>query len=208
MTATSPKTRVGTAQRQRGKERVKKILDAARNQFLSEGYSGLRLRKVAQEADISLGHLTYYFGSKADLFQSLIDDILAGYGERNADIALKFATDPKQRIDQYLSFLFRDCNNPKTQKFFYQLWATASHDSFVAKARDATYTAFENQVCDICLQANPGLKGADLQARAMLIIALVEGLHVLLGGAKKSTATLTALETKFKQQCQHIIFKK
>ncbi len=185
---------------------MEKILKAARNLFLTEGYSGLRLRKVAENAGISLGNLTYYFGSKADLFQSMIDDILAGYATRNADIARQFPSDSKQQIDQYLSFLFRDCKNPKTQKFFYQLWATASHDSFVAKARNTTYAEFENQMRELCTQANRGLSKTEVQTRAILIVALVEGLHVILGGEKKSPALLRALEKKFKQQCHHIIY--
>ena len=87
MSEANVRVRAGTAQRQRGRERVDKILDAARAVFLEEGYAGLRLRRVAEIAGISLGNLTYYFSSKTDFFESMIALVLLDYASRNEELS-------------------------------------------------------------------------------------------------------------------------
>lgn len=199
------RVREGTARRQRGRERVNKILDAARTLFVTEGYAGLRLRRVAEMAEISLGNLTYYFGSKADLFESMIDHVLGEYARRNDELSQQFADDPLERANSYFGFLFADCRNTETQQFFYQFWATAAHDPFVAAARERVYANFHEQLLDVCSQLNPGLTKTELAARAYLLMALVEGLHVILGNTRRPDPVLDELESEFRKQVFNLI---
>lgn len=199
------RVRAGTARRQRGRERVDKILDAARAVFLEEGYAGLRLRRVAEIADISLGNLTYYFGSKADLFESMIDRVLGEYARRNEELSQQFADDPVEKARSYFEFLFADCRNTETQQFFYQFWATAAHDPFVTEARRRVYSNFYDQVSDMCGQVNPDLSEETLSARTYLVMAMVEGLHVILGNAERPGHIPAELEAEFMNQVMGLI---
>lgn len=205
MSEPSLRVREGTARRQRGRQRVNKILAAARRLFEQEGYAGLRLRKVAELADISLGNLTYYFGSKADLFESMIDAVLYEYDQSEDEIARRFAERPRKRAEAFFRSMFADSKNPHTQQFFYQFWAASSHDDFVAEARERVYRNFREQTIAICRQANPELAGATLRKRAFLLMALVEGLHVIHGNSRHPDRAMAALEAEFMQQVFNII---
>ncbi|MBT5220652.1 MAG: TetR/AcrR family transcriptional regulator [Woeseia sp.] len=196
----SARVRHGTALRQRGKERVQKILRSARTLFLTKGYEGLSLRSVAELSDISLGNLTYYFGSKGDLFESMIDDVLGEYGGRLEQISEQHVDDPAAQLDAYLSFLFADCQRTEAQQFFYQFWALGSRDAFVAKARDRTYAVFAEQLTDYCQQLNPELKNATINERMLLLMAHVEGLHIIFGIKGLPKVDLDRLEKEFKRQ--------
>ena len=205
MSEANVRVRAGTAQRQRGRERVDKILDAARAVFLEEGYAGLRLRRVAEIAGISLGNLTYYFSSKADLFESMIDLVLSEYARRNEELSQQFADDPAEKARSYFEFLFADCRNPETQQFFYQFWATAAHDPFVTAARQRVYGNFYDQVCDICRHVNPDLPEETLSARTYLVMAMVEGLHVILGNAGRPAQVPEVIEAEFMKQTMRLV---
>ena len=58
-----------------------KIIEAARNIFTQKGFSATRTRDIAEEAGINLALLNYYFRSKQNLFQIIIEekfDVLFG----------------------------------------------------------------------------------------------------------------------------------
>ena len=205
MSEPSLRVREGTARRQRGKARVNKILLAARQLFQAEGYGGLRLRRVAELADISLGNLSYYFSSKADLFESMIDAVLYEYAQSEAEIARQFADRPRERAEAFFRSMFEDSRSPQTQQFFYQFWAASSHDEFVAQARERVYRSFREQTVAICRQANPALSGAALRNRAVLLMALVEGLHVIHGNKRRPEPVPPSLKAEFMKQVFGII---
>jgi len=48
-------------------ETSKKILDTAYNLFMQHGYRGVTNRDIASAADVNLGLITYYYGSKENL---------------------------------------------------------------------------------------------------------------------------------------------
>jgi AcrR family transcriptional regulator len=49
-----------------------RILDAARELFVSEGYRGVSMRKIAAKLGYSHGSIYYYFQDKAELFYALV----------------------------------------------------------------------------------------------------------------------------------------
>jgi len=48
-----------------------KIKEAARRVFLAQGYEGAKMRQIAEEADVNLAMINYYFRSKEQLFNSI-----------------------------------------------------------------------------------------------------------------------------------------
>lgn len=54
-----------------------RILKAAVEQFAERGYNGASLRAIAAQADADLALIAYYFGNKAGLFLTIVDQTLA-----------------------------------------------------------------------------------------------------------------------------------
>ncbi len=54
-----------------------RILTAARARFLVEGVDGASLRGIAKDARTSIGMIFYYFPTKDDLFQAVIEEAYA-----------------------------------------------------------------------------------------------------------------------------------
>ena len=52
------------------------ILDTARTHFVKHGYAGARMQAIADEAGINKALLHYYFRSKADLYDRIVEDVL------------------------------------------------------------------------------------------------------------------------------------
>ncbi len=79
---TEDSTSVGTTGTRRGRRgdpvaKREKLLDAALNIFLAEGYKAARLDDIAAEAGVAKGTIYLYFKDKEDLFRGLILDRLA-----------------------------------------------------------------------------------------------------------------------------------
>jgi len=54
-------------------EKQARILDAGTAEFAAKGFPGANINRIAQQAGISIGAMYNYFGSKDDLFLTIID---------------------------------------------------------------------------------------------------------------------------------------
>lgn len=50
-----------------------KILFAAKNLFLEKGYKGTNVRQIAKAAEVNIAMISYYFGSKEQLLQEIME---------------------------------------------------------------------------------------------------------------------------------------
>lgn len=94
-----------------------KILAAARKVFIQKGYSGARMREIADEAGINKGLLHYYFKNKDGLFESIFDDLLMTFAPKLNIIFesdLPFFEKIEHFINQYMTVLI---NNPDLPPF-------------------------------------------------------------------------------------------
>ncbi len=63
-----------TTDRERNAERTRSaVLDAAERLFAAQGYEGTSLNQVGSEAGVSRATPSYFFGSKAELYQAVLD---------------------------------------------------------------------------------------------------------------------------------------
>ena len=58
-------------------QRREKILEAAGNAFLANGYDDVTMQDVAREAQISRAALYTYFGSKPEVFNGVVEFFLS-----------------------------------------------------------------------------------------------------------------------------------
>jgi AcrR family transcriptional regulator len=62
-----------------GKDRRKTLIQVAYNHIATRGFEGLRVRDVAAEVGINNATLHYYFPTKEDLIQGVVDDMIAKF---------------------------------------------------------------------------------------------------------------------------------
>lgn len=74
-TASISRTKSGRPTQRESKERLQRLLDVARRQFLSAGYRETSLESIAREAGVAKKTLYSRFGSKAGLFAAILDTL-------------------------------------------------------------------------------------------------------------------------------------
>ncbi|RXT14785.1 TetR family transcriptional regulator [Ammoniphilus sp. CFH 90114] len=57
------------------------ILEASRKLFAMYGYDYVSVRKIASEADVNIGSISYYFHNKIGILQKIVEDFYLGLGE-------------------------------------------------------------------------------------------------------------------------------
>ena len=76
------------------------ILSEAENQFAQFGFEGASLESIAAAAGISRHNLLYYFPSKEDLYQRVLDDVLTQWLAGMED--LSHSDDPQEALRRYI----------------------------------------------------------------------------------------------------------
>jgi len=79
-----------------------RIVEAARTRFVAEGVDGASLREIARDADTNLGMIVYYFPTKDDLFNAVVEEV---YGELVGEMALILGTDAPVRERLHQAFV-------------------------------------------------------------------------------------------------------
>ena len=105
------------------------ILIVAEELFAGKGFDGTSVRDIAHQAGVNLAMISYYFGSKEKLLESLVE-FRAGYAygileELNKDQSLS----PWDKIDRLVDFYVdRVLNNLRFHNIMYQESSTRSED--------------------------------------------------------------------------------
>ena len=105
------------------------ILVVAEELFGEKGFDGTSVRDIAQAAGVNLAMISYYFGSKEKLLESLVE-LRASYAygileELNKDQSLS----PWDKIDRLVDFYVdRVLNNLRFHNIMYQESSTRSED--------------------------------------------------------------------------------
>ncbi len=167
-----------------------KILNVARNLFISKSYKNVSLNNIANKAGVTKGGVYHYFSSKEALFLEVFEDTLST-AEKNictfisSDISLsdllKAALTPKNAIDQifdilkgkdsyiepnYIAFMFDALNNFPDLK----ARVTKYYQTITKAIRDKLLDAIKEEKIN---------KDLDPDALALQIIFMIEGSNLL-----------------------------
>jgi len=191
----------------KGRKRLATILQVARELFANEGYSKFTLRQVAARADMQLASLQHYFATKEDLLGALMDDTNAYHAGVLQDILDKPAASAEQRFISFIRHQLAEHQNFLTCGFFFQLWALAPHYEFARILMEKMYSNYRHQLFHLMQAMRPDLEDHELEQRALLIIAMLEGMMLLIGGKKKSSAPFNELSKKTQEAVLVIVNK-
>jgi len=87
-----------------------KILEAAKNVFVTKGMEGARMQEIADEAGINKALLHYYFRSKERLFEAIFSEIIKFAFPKLTQILLSdgaIITKIEQVVDAYIDLLIK-----------------------------------------------------------------------------------------------------
>ena len=104
---TSPASDGKAPRTARGERTLRKILDAARDEFGERGFSESSIVGITQRAGVALGTFYTYFDSKEVLFQALVSDMSAQVRDHVAPVFEKStdAVDGERRaLESFLHF--------------------------------------------------------------------------------------------------------
>jgi AcrR family transcriptional regulator len=84
----------------------RRILRAARNEFMRHGYSGARVERISRAARSSDRMIYYYFASKEALYLQVLEGVYGELGEAESALVLE-PKRPLEALDALIDFTWR-----------------------------------------------------------------------------------------------------
>jgi TetR/AcrR family transcriptional regulator, upper aerobic nicotinate degradation pathway regulator len=84
----------------------RRILRAARNEFMRHGYSGARVERISRAAQSSDRMIYYYFASKEALYLQVLEGVYSELGEAESALVLD-PTRPLEALEALVAFTWR-----------------------------------------------------------------------------------------------------
>jgi AcrR family transcriptional regulator len=84
----------------------RRILRAARNEFMRHGYSGARVERISRAARSSDRMIYYYFASKEALYLQVLEGVYSELGEAESALVLE-PKRPLEALDALIDFTWR-----------------------------------------------------------------------------------------------------
>jgi AcrR family transcriptional regulator len=152
------------------------ILEVAGDVFIDDGYAAFGLRRVAAAAGMSLSSLQYHFRSIDELLTATVRYLMDLYLLKLVDISERQATTPEDRLRNMIEFSLAQIRQPRTARVTFEAWAVAQHKEQAREILRAGYELYRDLFAQAIEKINPNLKPNELQARAMLVGAQIDGL--------------------------------
>lgn len=163
----------------KGAQRIADIVDAGVDILLSEGFTALTKRRIAKRLGISDGNVSYYFPTRESLWKGVIEYELKTYYNRHYRDFKESANDPVARCEEVVRLWFREYEDRHRRIFFAQLLAYAEVSAFVAEQRNDIYQGFFDETVTCVHGLEPNLSASEVETRAALMMAMLEGLHAV-----------------------------
>ena len=160
---------------------AEKILNAAFECLSTRGYANVSMRNIAEEADVALGQMTYYYKSKEALFLEVIDRMTLQY-LREVEELLDSVTGQKQKLEALIGF-FKGLlkHNPKLLKLLIDftaqaLWVPSFREQLDRLYHRLTELIEKNLVLDA--KTDRRYLGYSSQSVAKLILGALNGISI------------------------------
>ncbi len=169
---------------EKGAARERLVVEAAAAVIADRGLANVRVADIAEHAGMSVGHVTYYFPSKAGLLIRAIQLSEQALHEQVAE-EVKQIVDPWERLDRLVELASSTGRGDPDWVLWFEVWATAGFDADLTKVQselDARWRGTVTQVIHYGCDAGTFVTD-DAEAVATLLSSLIDGLsvHVTLG---------------------------
>jgi AcrR family transcriptional regulator len=161
-------------------EKLDYLLDKAFRCLSRHGFSGTTIERMAEEAGVSKGTLTYYFKNKEDITCRIASHVATRFfGEVRQ--GLQGLEDPRERLIRAIELLWTGYRGlPELITGYYDLWAQSFFYPALKEQVVAIYTEFRRIFQDelVRLSAEAGPDGKRLLSDAILIAGVVDGVAI------------------------------
>jgi len=191
------KTRQKSGSSRAGKETAQRIVTAARELLMREGYAQFSMRNVAAQAGLHLANVQYYYPTRDDLVRAILADTGERYLASYEQLRARAPADGAERFKAVVEFNLRDVATWETRRFFIQLWALLSTlDGDSGSLLNDLYEIDIQQLSGCIAELVPGTQAAEVRRRATLLAAMIEGLIVVRSAHSRSAAELKRLTSR------------
>jgi AcrR family transcriptional regulator len=172
-----------------------RILDAALTVLRDVGHGQFSVQKVARQAGVYQGNITYYWPRRRDLVRALavrvVDDyrrtFLAGVGAGSS------AGTPAERADLLVRAMVADAISEDRVRLLPELWSIANADPEVARAVTCCYEELTEILLGV-LGTGPGRPCSEEVTRALFLLGVaVQGLTAVHGHREAGDPVLCAV---------------
>lgn len=157
-------------------QKTLRILRAAKQLFIREGFAKFSARGVAKEAHLSLGAVQHFYPTKHALLAATLEYVVNQYEGDYQKLERKTTADGEARFGKILDYLLADIWKQDSRKFFFGLWALSSHNKFAAELLHEMYSHHIKRMSGFIAEANPSLSETQRREISIQIIAMLEGL--------------------------------
>jgi AcrR family transcriptional regulator len=188
------KTKRAATGRRAGNDTAARIVLAARELLMTEGYAQFSMRNVAARAGLHLANVQYYYKTREDLVRALLDDTGERYRSSYEQLRAKAPTDREARFKAVVEFNLKDIATSETRRYFIQLWALLTEiDGRAGHLMNDLYAIDIQQLSDCIAELVPDTDAAEVRRRASILAAMIEGMVVVRGAHSRNPAELKKL---------------
>src|SRR5262249_36176575 len=182
------------AARRAGNDTAARIVLAARELLMNEGYAQFSMRTVAARAGLHLANVQYYFKTREDLVRALLEDTGARYRASYDELLAKAPADRVARFRAIVDYNLKDIATAATRRYFIQLWALLTEIQGRAGHLMHDLYAIDIQQLSECIsELVPDTDAAEVRRRASLMAAMIEGMVIVRGAHSRNPAELKKL---------------
>lgn len=185
---------------EKGYERARDILQAARELFAADGYGGLSMRGVAARVGVSLSNVQHYYANKDMLVEALLLDALDQFQEKIDGIAASM--EGASRVDRLLAtvdMFLEELGNPVMRGMFFEFWALATRNTFASTLMEKAQARERKAIFHLIRGMADDITDVQYMIRAALIVAQVEGLMLFRVRNRPRRPELEGLEEAARQ---------
>lgn len=175
---------------QKGRQTLLKILSAARDVFIENGYGEFNLKRVSERCGLARGNVTYYFPSRDDLLQALLRAVISGYTWDFDHIMADEEISAEGKFVAIVRLIIEDLGTRETSIFFPELWALANRSGYAAMEMEQLYSDARRYLVDLIAEINPDLGPDGQQAVALFCSAALEGQTPFVGHGRTHSRRL------------------
>ncbi len=164
---------------QKGAKRISEILDAGANLLITEGFSSMTKRRIADRLGISHGNVSYYFPTRDSLWKAVIDFELKKYYQRQQGELHADPSDPQARFDEFVVRWMDEYNDRVIRVFFSHIIAYAEINESMAKIRNEAYESFFETTMTLARALRQDVEEEELEQRVLEVMVVLEGLQAI-----------------------------
>ncbi|MEU4602699.1 TetR/AcrR family transcriptional regulator [Kribbella sp. NPDC023972] len=178
---------MSTSLSNRGQVRRDALLATAREVLVEDGFDQFVLRRVAAKAEMKLGNLQYYFTTRDDLLEAVIR---AEFDRDLEAVRLATTVESADGLKTAARALVRNWTTGAGSVFGTMSLLAYHHERFRELNREI-YETFYRELGVLVRRVSPGLREAEIAARARLITSVLDGVALQIHAGATGRRELT-----------------